>query len=345
MSTTTACSARRVAHAVTVLATAAVLTAGLVACGEDSSGAAASSDDALQVVATTTQGADFARVIGGDAVEVTQLLQPGTDPHDYEPSPADLEAIGTADVLVTNGIGLESWLDDAVSASGFEGSTVVMADGVTLRDGDEHADEHAEDEAEHGDEEDAHGEHSDADEHDDGDPHIWHDPRNVKIMVTNIQDAFATAAPDHADDFRASLETYTTELDELDTEIQAKIATIPADRRKLVTNHDSLGYYTDRYGLEYIGSIIPSFDTSAELSGQAIDDIVQRIRDAGVVAVFSESSLPERTAQTIGREAGVTVIAGEDALYADTLGVEGSAGATYLASERHNTDTIVKALR
>ncbi|MCK9927885.1 metal ABC transporter substrate-binding protein [Frankia sp. Mgl5] len=322
-----------VARPAAALLTAAALAAALAACGgsgEGSGGGAGGS--APRVVATTTYAADFARVIGGDGIEVRQILRPGVDPHDYEPSPADLEAIGSADVLIENGVDLESWLDDAISASGFDGVEVVMADGVTVRSepggGTDHADEGARE-----------------DEHAGGDPHIWHDPRNAKIMVTNVEKGLAAADPESSATYRANLAGYTTKLDELDRENQQKIDTIPADRRKLVTNHDSFGYYVDRYGLEFVGSIIPSFDTSAELSGRAIDDIVSRIRASRVVAVFSESSLPPRTAQTIGREAGVRVVAGEGALYADTLGPAGSDGATYLEAERHNTDTIVDALR
>jgi ABC-type Zn uptake system ZnuABC Zn-binding protein ZnuA len=293
----------------------------LAGCGSsqgDASGTAAAGK--LRVVATTTQAGDFSRVIGGDLVSVTQLLKPNVDPHDYEPSPADLDALAKADVLVTNGAGLESWLDDAVSASGFEGTRTVMADGVPLRTGSG----------------------AEAGQHD---PHIWHDPRNAKIMVTDLEKGFALASPAGAPTFQKNLTTYLTALDALDRQDAAEIATIPAGQRLLVTNHDAFGYYTARYGITYVGSIIPSFDTSAELSGKAIQAIVTKIRKTGVKAVFSESSLPPKTAESIGSEAGVTVIAGENSLYADSLGPAGSAGDTYLKAEQHNTDVIVRALR
>ena len=119
---------------------------------------------------------------------------------------------------------------------------------------------------------------------------------------------------------------------------------MPPAQRKLVTNHDAFGYYCARYGLSFVGSIIPSFDTSAELSGRELSDLVARIRSSGVKAVFSEASLPPKTAETVATEAGVQVVGGEDALYADGLGPEGSPGGTYLGAEQHNTDTIVKAL-
>jgi ABC-type Zn uptake system ZnuABC Zn-binding protein ZnuA len=111
--------------------------------------------------------------------------------------------------------------------------------------------------------------------------------------------------------------------------------------RKVVTNHDALGYYLDRYHLELVGSVIPSFDSSAELSGRDIRDLVARIRATGVKAVFAETSLPPRAAETIAREAGVKVVTGADALYGDSLGPPGSDGASYEMMIRHNTRTIV----
>ena len=294
---------------------AAALAAG---CGSGQSTGAANGQ--LRVVATTTQAGDFSRVIGGGLVHVTQLLKPNVDPHDYDPSPSDLDALATGDVLVTNGAGLEKWLDDAVSAAGFSGTRVVMADGVALRAGTG---------AEKG----------------EPDPHIWHDPRNAKIMVTGVEKGFAAADPAHAATYQANLAHYLVQLDQLDTRDAQAIDTIPVRQRLLVTNHDAFGYYTAHYGITYVGSIIPSFDTSAELSGRDIQGIVERIRATGAKAVFSESSLPARTAKTIGGEAGVRVIAGEGSLYADTLGPAGSAGDTYLHAEEHNTDVIVAALR
>ncbi|MBX6381554.1 MAG: zinc ABC transporter substrate-binding protein [Microbispora sp.] len=275
----------------------------------------------LRVVATTTQVADFARNIGGDRVTVHQLLRPNVDPHDYEPSPADMRAIAEADVLVKNGVGLERWLDETISAAGFHGSVIDASRGVSIRKGDGSEEEAA------------------------GDPHIWHNPMNAKMMVATIEKGFAAADPGDAATYLANLAAYDAKLDALDAEITKKIESIPADRRKLVTNHDAFGYYLDRYKLTFVGSIIPSFDTSAELSAKQVSDLVAKIKATGVPAIFSEASLPPKTAEAIGREAGVTVVAGEGALYGDSLGPEGSAGATYLQMEEHNTDTIVNALR
>jgi zinc/manganese transport system substrate-binding protein len=275
----------------------------------------------LHVVATTTQVADFARNIGGDQVQVTSLLKPGVDAHDYEPSPADLEAIARADLVLENGVGLEEWLDDTIKSSGFTGPVVDTSQGVRLRAGG-HAEER---------EEQAGGE-----EHD---PHIWQNPRNAQLMAANIERGLAAAEPAAAAAFEANLAAYTEELRALDAEVARQIDSLA--NKKLVTNHDAFDYYIDRYGLEFVGSIIPSFDSSAELSGRDIRDLVAKIRATGVKAIFSETTLPPRAAQTIGREAGVKVVVGTDALYGDALGPPGSDGDTYLKMIRHNTATIV----
>jgi ABC-type Zn uptake system ZnuABC Zn-binding protein ZnuA len=295
---------------------AALLAAGLaalLAAGCSGSGGAGDGDgrgDGLRVVATTTQVADLVANVGGDRVQVTSLLKPGIDAHDYEPSPADIDAIARADLVVQNGVGLEEWLGDTIESSGFAGPVVDASQGVRLRQVDGEAD-----------------------------PHIWQDPGNARRMAANIERGLAAAEPADASAFAANLAAYTKELEALDAEVERQIDSLA--NTKVVTNHDAFGYYLDRYGLELVGSVIPSFDTSAELSGRDIRDLVAKIRATGVKAIFSETSLPPRAAETIGREAGVKVVVGDDALYGDALGPPGSDGDTYLKMIRHNTATIV----
>jgi ABC-type Zn uptake system ZnuABC Zn-binding protein ZnuA len=295
---------------------AALLAAGLAAllvAGCSGSGGAGDGDgrgDGLRVVATTTQVADLAANVGGDRAQVTSLLKPGIDAHDYEPSPADIDAIARADLVVQNGVGLEEWLGDTIESSGFAGPVVDASQGVRLRQVDGEAD-----------------------------PHIWQDPGNARRMAANIQRGLAAAEPADASAFAANLAAYTRELETLDAEVERQIDSLA--NKKVVTNHDAFGYYLDRYGLELVGSVIPSFDTSAELSGRDIRDLVAKIRATRVTAIFSETSLPARAAETIGREAGVEVVVGADALYGDALGPPGSDGDTYLKMIRHNTATIV----
>jgi zinc/manganese transport system substrate-binding protein/manganese/iron transport system substrate-binding protein len=294
---------------------AAVLLAG---CGGSSGeGGTSGGGRTLNVVATTTQVQDFTRVIGGDRIKLTGILKPNVDAHDFEPSPADVDAIARADLLVRNGVGLEKWLDDTVKSAGFHGTTVDASTGVPIIKGDDPAEP-------------------------EGDPHIWQSPVNAKFMVTNIERALAAADPGDAATFRANLDAYNAKLDALDADIARQINTLA--NKKLVTNHDAFSYYVQRYHLDFIGSIIPSFDTSAELSAKDVTDLVAKIKATGVKAIFSESSLPPRTAETIAREAHVKVVEGEDALYGDALGPPGSQGATYLQMMEHNTRTVVANL-
>jgi ABC-type Zn uptake system ZnuABC Zn-binding protein ZnuA len=312
---------RRFTPAILALTVMVGLTAG---CADDDATAEQGSvTGRVPVVATTTQLADFARVVGGNHVDVYGILKPNVDPHDYEPSPGDVTRLSAAKVIVKNGIGLEGWFDATIKNAESRAVVVEAATGVAVRRGDGHDD------------------HDDDDDGDD--PHIWHDPRNARVMVHNIAVALAGADPAHRGDYEANEAAYAAELDRLDRDIAAAIAGL--GNKKLVTNHDALGYYVDRYGLEFVGSIIPSFDTSAELSAADLTDIVSRIRAAGVKAVFSETSIPRKAADAIGRDAGVAVVAGDDALYVDSLGPAGSAGDTYLRMERHNTKVIVDHLR
>jgi len=289
---------------------AALLAAG---CAGSSSGPRGDGAAGLRVVATTTQVADLAANVGGDRVQVSSLLKPGIDAHDYEPSPADIDAIAHADLVVENGVGLESWLADIIESSGFDGPVVDASQGVRLRV--------------------VGGE---------PDPHIWQNPRNAQLMAANIERALARAEPAAAAAFKANLAAYTRQLKALDAEVARQTGSLA--NRKMVTNHDAFGYYLDRYHLELVGSVIPSFDTSAELSGRDLRDLVAKVRAAKVRAIFSETTLPPRAAETIGREAGVKVVEGEDALYGDSLGPAGSDGDTYVKMIEHNTRTIVSNL-
>lgn len=281
--------------------------------------AAAAPAKVLRVVTTTTQITDFVRNIGGDNVNVYPVLKANVDPHDYEVTPGDIDAIAKADVLVKNGVGLEKWFDDTIRSADTRAVLVDASTGVTIRNG------------------------NGTDEEKDGDPHIWHNPQNAKIMVTNIAKALVAADPAAKATFEKNLGDYSAKLDALDANVKAQIDTLA--NKKLVTNHDAFGYYVDHYGLEFVGAVIPSFDTQAELSPTDINDLVAKIKAEGVKAVFSESSLPPKTAEALGKEAGIKVVAGEDALFGDTLGADGSDGDTFLKMVAHNTREIVENLK
>jgi zinc/manganese transport system substrate-binding protein/manganese/iron transport system substrate-binding protein len=274
--------------------------------------------------------ADFTAQVAGSAASVTELIQPNQSAHSYDPSAADLLALADADVVVKNGAGLEEWLDDAIAASGFHGEVVDASTGIHLdADGagaDEHdGDEHADDGHDHG------GEN----------PHIWTDPANVQKMVATIATGLAKADPDAAADFTANAADYTAKLTDLDTWTRDNIDTVAPADRLFVSNHDAFGYFVEAYGIDYVGSVIPSFDDNAEPSAAEIDALVADIEATGTKAVFSEASLSPKLAATIASEAHVKVYSGDDALYGDSLGPAGSDGDTYLKAQIHNVRQIL----
>jgi zinc/manganese transport system substrate-binding protein len=288
------------------------------ACGDSQAREQGAVGGRIPVVTTTTQLTNFVQVVGGNRVDVYGILKANVDAHDYEASPGDIARLASARVIVKNGVGLEAWFDPTIRNAESKALIVEAASAVAIR-------------------------HGQGDRAGDNDPHIWHDPRNAKVMVHNIAVALIAVDPDHRADYEANEMAYAAELDRVDREIAGQIGGLT--NKKLVTNHGAFGYYVDRYGLDFVGSIIPSFDSQAELSAQDISNVVRLIRDTGVKAVFSESSLPPKTAEAIGRDAGVTVVAGDDALYGDSLGPAGSDGDTYLKMLRHNTREIVDHLR
>ncbi len=270
-----------------------------------------------QVLATTTQVYDLARNVAGTAAHVDSILAANVDPHDYEPVPSDLKKIAAADVILENGVGLEqSWMIHLLQSKRRGVPVVEVSRGVHLLPGSK--------------------------ENPQGDPHVWFAVPNAALMATNIGEALATADPASAGYSRANVKRYVGQLDDLDKYISRQIATLPPSRRKLVTSHDALGYYVNRYGLKLVGAVIPSTTTEAQASAKHLAELVAQIRAEHVKAVFVESSVNPKLSEQIGREAGVRVVTN---LYGDTLGPAGSDGDTYLKMMRHNTDLIVSSLR
>lgn len=335
------------------LITASVLTAAgvltLSACSTSTGGPGDS--EALQVVATTTQLADFTAQVGGEEIALTGLLQAGSSAHHFDPTPADLLALGSADVLVVNGAGLETFVDSAIEASGFSGDIIVAADGIDLEEAEIVT---AEGEAEAaGDHDHATAHDHDGHDHDHGDddhdhdhgpvnPHLWTSPTYAAQMVAEVAAGLSAADPEHASGYDERAATYIERLEVLDAWSAEQFALVPMEERVLVTGHDSLRYYLHDYGIGFAGAILPSFEDNAEPSAAQIDELVEHIRERGVRAIFVESSMNPKLAQTIAREAGVSV-EDEAALYADSLGVPGSGAETYIDATIHNTQTILEA--
>jgi ABC-type Zn uptake system ZnuABC Zn-binding protein ZnuA/ABC-type Mn2+/Zn2+ transport system permease subunit len=290
-------------------ATALVLLAG---CGASSSG----SSGQLHVVATTTQIGDFIREVGGGAVDLDQILQPNTDPHEYEPRPSDVEGAADAKLVFANGDNLDGWIDQIVSESGSDATVVDLGADVPVK---------------------LPGESGGA-EASTYDPHWWHDPRNAEAAVRVIRDRLASADPTAASEFRRNAAAYERRLRTLDRGIAKCMSSVPRSQRKLVTDHDAFGYFAKRYRIAVVGAVIPSQTTQAQPSAQDVSNLVDLINREHVAAVFPESSVSPKLAETIAQQTGASA---DHMLYGDTLGAADSSGATYLRMEAANADAMV----
>lgn len=308
------------------LAAAVAFAAGCGGTGDDDR-----SSDTVDVVATTTIVGDLARQVGGERVDVHQLLQPNSDPHDYEPRPDDVLATTDATVVLASGLGLDSWIEQVAEQSGGDPRLVALGEDLPVERAGGEAHEHGD------------ADHADHDEHDHGDvdPHWWHDPRNVAAAVETIRDALAQADPQGGAAYARNAAAYLRRVRALDAGIRRCVAAVPAGARKLVTDHDAFGYFADRYGLHVVGTVIPSLTTQAQPSAGDLAELNRTIERERVRAVFSEQSVNAKLARAIARETGAR---SDDSLYGDTLGPAGSDGATYLAMEAHNADAIVRGL-
>ena len=284
----------------------------------------------LAVVASFSILDDLVRRVGGDAVQVTTLIGPGVDAHAYDPAPADLVALTEADVVFEIGLEFEPWLDGFFTSTQAPGRRVVVSEGIAPREG-----------GEGGGEREA---HADEEGHELGafDPHVWHDVANAVVMTENIRDALMTTDPANAEAYEANAEAFITDLETLDAEIREQVETLPEERRKLVTSHDTFGYFADAYGFEVVGTALGPLSTeAADPAARDIALLVEEIRAAGVPAIFAENVSNPDLMASIAAEAGVELA---PPLYTDALGPEGSAGADYLGMMRSNVETIVGAL-
>ncbi|HEY0392285.1 MAG TPA: zinc ABC transporter substrate-binding protein [Solirubrobacterales bacterium] len=312
-----------------VLAAAALVLAGLLATGCGSG--ADARDGQIEVVATTTQIGDWVREVGGRAVAVDQVLQPNTDPHEYEPRPSDVAAAAEAKLVFANGDELDGWIDQVVSDSGSEAPIVDLGASVPVRLPGE----------------------SSGDEASKYDPHWWHDPRNAEFAVREIARRLAAASATFCSPgggtkrctsryrarFARNVSVYLARLHRLDAGIATCMDSVPAARRKLVTDHDAFGYFARRYGIEVVGAVIPSQTTQAQPSAKDLSALASLIEREGVGAIFPESSLSPKVAEAIADQTGASA---DYTLYGDTLGPAGSDGATYLQMEAANANSMVR---
>ncbi len=304
---------------------AAILSAAMFgACGDETrgspsnptGGSTAASRAPLNVVATTVQITALTREVGGERIALRGIIPAGADPHDFEPVASDVAAIEDAQLILRHGIGLDDWLDDTLKA-GSHATVVTVTDGIKRLQGEES------------------GEPAD-------DPHVWHDPANDKLMVDAIARALAAADPADESIFQANATAYDLKLDDTRAQVQAIIDEIPAEDRKLVTNHDALGYFARAFGMEIVGAVIPSISTESEPSASDTAALLDTIQREHVKAIFAESSVNPKLATTLANDAGVQIV---DDLYGDSLGEPGSGADTVDGMLLANAHKIAAALK
>ena len=263
------------------------------------------------LTATVTLGvfADFARQVGGDRVEVIQLVPDGVDVHGYQMAPADLAAVNRAQVFIHNGLGLEPFAGQLASAARSDLTRVALAEGLTPIERGRQPN-----------------------------PHFWLDPRLAASYVARISDAFSAVDPAGADAYRANADSYLAALQALDADLERQFGEVAPQNRKLVVSHDAFTYLARRYGFEEIATVL-STEAQEPSPGEMIA-LIRQMRQTGVRTMFVEPQLPSRLIQQVSREAGLQMLP----LYSDAFPADGSIR-TYVDLMRANARTIVDGLR
>lgn len=268
----------------------------------------------LQLSATTSIIADFVKAVGGERVRVNVIVPPGSDTHSFQPTTAAIRGLAESRLLFANGAGLEPWLPKLKAAAPSVPVQELTA-GLKLHPTP------------------------------DGrapDPHAWWDPNLAAGYVRNVQEALTRLDPAGKATYANNAAAYIKQLQGLDAYAKKQFGRLPAARRQMVTNHDSLHYLATRYGLKIVGTVIPGISTEREPSARELAALVQAVRKSGARVIFTENTVNPRLAQTLARETGARIA---PPLYTDALGPAGSAGDTYLKAFRANVDTMVQALR
>jgi zinc/manganese transport system substrate-binding protein len=301
---------------------AVALSVGLIAvaaaCGDDTTDGRSADTDGPTIVATTSIWAD---VVGNLAcaglAEIQTVIPIGGDAHTFEPSLQDREVLENADLIVANGLLLEESLEDTIDAVEGGGTPVFrLADHMTPID-------------------------SDDPEHVNGDPHVWFDPTRVAAALPALRDSLVDQAGLDAGRVDACLDDYRSAIATTDSEVTALVATIPADRRKLVTNHEALAYFAEHYGFEVLGAVIPSPSTLAETNPADLQELVRLIEEADVPAIFAEAQHSSVEADALADAVGDIAVV---TLFTDSLGPAGSGADTYLGLLSTDARLIVDAL-
>lgn len=270
-----------------------------------------------RVVATSNIIADLAELVAGDEIQLSGILKPGTDPHVYEPVPADSRVLEEADLILYNGYNLEPGLIKLMNASGGKARKLAVGEAVKSLQLDKGKGEIV------------------------PDPHVWSSAENAIAMTNAIRDGLIKLSPEDREKFTQRASQLTNELKQLHSWINQQIQTIPADKRKLVTTHDAFQYYGRAYGIAIAGTLI-GISTEEQPSAQTVQRLVESIKKIGVPAIFAETTINPALIKTVAQEAGVKLAPHH--LYSDSIGAKGSDGDSYIKMMEANTRSIVEAL-
>ena len=306
----------------TIIVTLTLSALFLTGCGS----ASQSSDNAVRVLASTTFLKDITQNVARDRLTVDSMLPIGADPHAYQAAPSDVAKISESNLLILNGVEYEHFIEPLLENAGGERIIVEATAGLEPHPAEEHANE---------------TESGTGHEHEVGDPHMWLDPNLVITYVENIRDGLIQVDPDGAEIYKANADGYISQLEDLDKWIVEQVNTIPAERRLLVTNHEAMGYFAERYGFEVVDTILPSFSSEAGASAQEIVAAVEAVKSAGAPAIFLGEVENSDLANQIASETGVKVI---HDLYLESL-TDGEPAATYMDMMKHNVTSIVEGLK
>ena len=276
---------------------------------------------ALKVVAAETFLADIAQNVAGDRVKIEALMPIGVDPHGFEPTPTDVAKIADSNVLIVNGAGFEEFLAKLLKNAGGQRAVIEAAAGLISRQRQE-------------------GEMADPDQV--GDPHFWLDPNNVIKYAENIRDGLSKADPEGAATYQDNAGAYIAKLRELDRWITDRAQEVPEANRLLVTNHESFGYFADRYGFKIIGTLLPSVSTGSSPSAQQLAQLIDHITATGAKAIFLETGTNPQLAEQVAKETGSQVVTN---LYSHSITEAGGPAPTYIDMMKFNTNAIVDALK
>jgi zinc/manganese transport system substrate-binding protein len=307
-----------------LLAPLLAVTLLLAACGSDGG----ADEDRPLVVATTSIWGDVVSQIVGDDADVEVLIPRGADSHDYEPTSREVALLQEADLVVANGLGLEEALIDVLESAAADGANILevapLVDPIPFADHD-HEEEAHEDEAR---------------DHGDLDPHVWFDLARVDVAVGHIADRLGAVADSVDWDARAA--EYSAELLGADEEASTILDVVTPEDRRMVTNHEALGYFADRFDFEIIGVVIPGGSTLADPSSSELAALVEEIQHEGVDTIFAETTAPTRLAEAVAAEAGGEVSIVE--LFTESLGEPGSEAGTLIDLVLTNSRLVAEAL-